>query len=1022
MSFSRHKKSVHFAAEIKKYYPRIKGVFMKYIRVLASALAVMSAANLSAEEAVFYVVEEGKPLSDVAVIVDGNKKLVQKNGFTEFDVDVGEHEVQLTQLGEIIGDFSFEIMPAQTAEIKVEMIGGEAMPSINVFSENNPDLVAKGKITGVLSSAETGGVVDGARIAIEGTEYAVMSDNDGYFEIDLPRGTYNLTISHPNYGKKNSNNIRVFANAALELNFDMSMSGTGVIEELVATGSYLPATDIAQKRDASSILDSIDSEQFSKMGDSDAASALKRVSGVSLIGGQYAVVRGLNGRYISASLNGGVIPSTNPLTRDVALDLFPAGVLQGIEINKGFTPNLPGDSTGGAINMVTKGIPESRIAKLYIGSGFRAGVTGKDVISYEGGDFDYLGVDDGTREMPGLLNAFTQYGQADFDVCNDASGCVSRPFAASLANSLENNYNVETKKAAPDFDIGLSYGDLVEKDFGRIGYYGDVSYKSEWEGRQDAEIHDDEGGNYSYERSRRNIDFNFYGVLGYQDSEGNLELLSKTIILRKTDDTTKQLQGVDEEGTQIEDITLQWVERSYIGQTFSGEHLFDNQTHEVDWRFTSGMSMLYEPDRRTYQYRNNKIFPSTLERRFTDQTEDSTDFAVDYIFNWQMNDAVTGKLMLGIEDVEKQRDVKLARFGISQAALVSTEGMDLESLLTPENFLNGDFTLRVNTAATDSYKAEDNMFSYYLNNEVDINNEWIVTVGARFEDAEQSLFYVNSPNSNDSYKTDEILPAFGLTWKVTDQWQLRASYSETVSRPGLTERSLSSQYDPETDEQVFGNNKLILSNINNFDFRAEYYFDDIDSVSLGMFVKEIDNPIEKTVPDASGSAADGYTFVNQDKATVSGLEFDIRKTVHAHGDFTGYISSNVSLIDSEVKLAGRSIPLEGGITSRELQGQSDVLVNFQYGLEHLPTLQTITFLLNYFDDRIHKVGRAGRNEIEEGRPTIDVVYKYEMTPELTFGAKIQNLFDQKVKYSINDNISEVYSEGTYFKVNMDYNF
>lgn len=995
---------------------------MKMIRVLAGAIAALSAANLYAGEAVFFVTEEGKAVSDIAVVVDGSKKLVQQNGFVAFDVGGGEHLVSLTQMGEIIGEFSFTVKAEENAEVKVEIVGGETMPTVSTWAPGTDANAGMGVITGVLTSMDTGGAVQGARISVEGTEFAAMSDDKGYFELELPRGTYDLSIAHPSYGKKSSKGVRVFSGSSVQLDFDMSMSGSGVIEELVATGSYMPATDVAQKRDASSILESIDSEQFSKMGDSDAASALKRVSGVSLIGGQYAVVRGLAGRYISSSLNGGVIPSTNPLTRDVSLDLFPAGMLQGIEINKGFTPNLPGDSTGGAINMVTKGMPEERTAKLSAGLGVRSGVTGKDVISYDGGNTDWMGFDDGTREMPDVVNAFTQFGQTSYSVCNDPNECITTDFAASLASSFENIYSVKSKKAAPDFDIGLSYGNTREISRGTFGYYGDVSYKSKWGERQAAKI-DDDSGFFKYDRSRRNIDTNAYGVLGLTDTEGNHELLSKTMFLRKTDDTTRRAVGIDSEGTPIDDITLQWVERSYIGQTFSGEHFFADQVHQLDWRFTSGLSMLYEPDRRTYQYRTNQIFPQTLERRFTDQKEDSTDLGVDYTFNMHLSDTVSSKLMAGFQVADKNRDTRLARFGIVQSPTVNTVGLDLESLLVPDNFFNGNFTMLVRTAATDSYDATDDMRAWYFNTETDINAEWVVTAGARFEDATQELIYVNSMASNDTYETDEVLPAVGLTWKTTDQLQLRFSYSQTVSRPGLTERSSSSLYDPETDEQVFGNSALVLSNIDNWDFRAEFYFDDIDNVSVGAFTKQIDNPIERTVPDASGSAAaNSYTFVNQDEATVSGIEFDIRKTLLDDGVFNGYVSSNLSLIDSEVTLAGRSIALEGSGDTRELQGQSDVLVNVQFGIDHLATLQSVNVMLNYFSDRISKVGRAGRNEIEEGRPTVDVVYRYEMYPELTLGAKIQNLFDQKVKYTIFDEVSESWHDGTYVNVNMAYSF
>lgn len=996
---------------------------MKYLRTLIGTASIVGAIGVNAGEAVFYINEEGQPAGNIAVAVNGEKKLVQKSGFVSFDVGSGEYQVELSQFGEWLGEFSFSTEnSAQNAEIRVDILGGEALPEINIYTPGSEQAAAIGKISGMLQSAETGGVVSGARISAEGMEEAgVMTDDNGYFELELPRGQYNIIIAHPNYGKRTMDNVRVFSNLAINMNVSMNLSGDGVIEELVATGTYMPNTAVAQKRDASSILESIGAEQFSKFGDSDAAAALKRVSGVSVIGGQYAVIRGLTGRYNASTMNGGLLPSTNPLKRDVPLDLFPSGVLQGIEIKKGYTPDLFGDSTGGTINMVTKGMPDANGGKVSVGLGGVTGVTFRDVISYDGGDTDFLGIDDGTREMPSSIDSATDYGQNGYNVCDIPELCLSNNEVAVLASDLENIYNTKTTKATPDVSLGLSYGGLLESSSGNFGYYGDVSYSNKWRARQDASITDG-SGNYDYERSKQSIDLSAYMVLGYQDAIGNHEILSRTLLLRKTDDTTRKAVGEDRDSTAITDITLQWVEQQYLGQTFSGEHFFDDRQHEIDWRLTTALSTRYEPDRRSYQYRNGQIFPATLERRFTDQSETSVDVSVDYTWHWQINSFLAGRLKTGLFLASKERETEMGRLGFVQGAGVNTAGQDLENLLVPANFYNGNFVMQVKTDPTDSYEASDDMTAFYLNSETDFGTAWTLLLGARFEDASQELRYPNAVVSNNTYNTSEILPALGLTWRVNEQWQLRAGISQTVARPGLTERSLTSQYDPETDEQVFGNANLVFSSITNIDFRAEYYFSDEDSISVALFTKLIEDPIERTVPDASGSASDGYTFQNQDSATVSGIEFDARYTVLNTDNFSGFLAGNLALIDSEVELSGRSIALEGGIKTRKLQGQSDVLANVQFGLDHLPSAQTVTFLVNYFDDRIYKVLRGKNNEVEDGRVTVDVVYKYPINEQLSFGGKVQNLFNQKVSYSIDGHQSETYKDGTTIKLGMDYSF
>src|SRR5690606_16547859 len=135
----------------------------------------------------------------------------------------------------------------------------------------------------------------------------------------------------------------------------------------------------ARQRDSSAVLNAIGAEQLARFGDSSAASALKRVAGVSVVGGQFAVVRGLQGRYISSTLNGSLMPSTDPMRRDVPLDLFPASVLGGINIQKSYAPDLPGDTTGGAIMMETKGLPDGEVRKLGVSGAINTRTTFNNV-------------------------------------------------------------------------------------------------------------------------------------------------------------------------------------------------------------------------------------------------------------------------------------------------------------------------------------------------------------------------------------------------------------------------------------------------------------------------------------------------------------------------------------------------------------------------------------------------------------------------------------------------------------------
>jgi len=974
-------------------------------QILASAISIISMSAL-AGEAVFYVTEEGEAVNNISVMVDGQKKLVGKNGFVTFDLKGGNHKVELSQFGEFAGEFDFDAAANQNAEVQVEMIAGEAVQEVSVYTSGQEQSVALGKVSGYLESEETGGGVKGALISVAGTELSVTTNSEGFYELEIPRGEYTLNVAHPSYGNRQVKKLRVISNVATNINLSMSMSGDSMIEEVVAVGSYIPSTATAQQRDSSAVLSAIGSEQMSRFGDSNAASALKRVAGVSLVGGQYAVIRGLKGRYISSTLNGLGMPSTDPMRRDVPLDLFPASVLGSIEIQKSYTPDLPGDTTGGSIRMKTKGLPDDETSKVSVSLGLNSQVTGKDVISYQGSNTDFIGIDDGLREVPSGVDSATNGGKS-----TSGLGNATRE---GLLNSFENSYNTKDVTAMPNASISYSFGGFTEDE--EYSYYGALEYKSKWSSRESAVINDT-SGNFDYERSKYNVDLTGYFVTGFETENGE-EVLSKTIFLRKTDDTTRQTVGINSEDIKVDQTTLQWVERQFFSQQFSGMIYLDD-SHTLDWRVGLSNTSRYEPDRRTYQFRNDQFAPYTLERRFSDLSELSFDAGVDHTVEMTTNSGDLLKVKTGLLISKKDREVELSRYGLAGTEGSADLTTDLETILAEGN---SDYRLAVNTADTDNYEATESMLAVYQSYEYELGDSWVLLAGARLESASQELTYAQQSSSNSSLDTNEVLPVISATWKPSDEWQFRVGSSTTVARPGLTELSKSSSYDPETDDQMFGNPNLELSNITNFDFRAEYYFTDSESISLALFNKSIDKPIERTIVDGSGSAAEGYTFKNSQAADLLGVELDFRMDVVDTDDFSGFLSGNFAWVDSEVTLDDESANLEGNNT-RELQGQSKTLANIQFGMDHLVTGQTFTVLANYFGDRIDKVSRGAlAHEYEKGRMSLDFVYKWDVSEDLTVKGKASNLTNEPVEYTQGDRVIESYETGVDVTVGIDYIF
>lgn len=225
-------------------------------------------------------------------------------------------------------------------------------------------------------------------------------------------------------------------------------------------------------------------EQISRTGDSDAASALRRVTGLSLVNDKFIYVRGLGERYSSVRLNGAVVPSPD-LTRNVIpLDIFPSSIIESLAVQKAYSPNMPAAFGGGDVNIRTKSIPSDTLFKVEIGASYKD--TNDEGYTYNGGSDDWLGQDDGTRALPNsvktALNTYIN-GLSDIsyrnirDVESKRTGADIGQAAAidlnkSLAKALPRDFGLEKESLNPDAGIKAVYGDRFDNLFGLDGSFG----------------------------------------------------------------------------------------------------------------------------------------------------------------------------------------------------------------------------------------------------------------------------------------------------------------------------------------------------------------------------------------------------------------------------------------------------------------------------------------------------------------------------------------------------------------------
>lgn len=973
---------------------------------------------------------ESRPFEGLDVELDG--RLIGQtrgNGEAKSPLQQGEHVFRIRKGDAVLAERKFSVKPDESAEAVVTFTSFDQAPeiSLEIYGVDAVGLGTPGTVSAVVRDPQ-GAPLPGAVLRLEPSGLQAISDEAGSVSLQAPRGLYTLKVEHQNYAPAQISDFRIVANVGVVANVSLQPKSveaaggkTDGIEEIVVLGSFKPRTSsIAIEKSSMAITDAVSIEDLLRSGDSDVSVALKRIVGVSVSGDRYAVVRGLDGRYIASTLNGTLMPSTDPFRRDVQLDLFPSGMLGGIEIQKSFAADLPGDTTGGVIKMKTRDLPTEAVNQISVSASYLTGVTGKDIFSYAGGQTDWLGIDDGTRALPGALDAATN-GGLDFSICqvSGQQGCVSQARAAALAARLPNIYNPQSKGALPAFDISYALGDTRAIELGTVGAYGSVAYGSSTQSRQNAFI-DDLFQKSRYTLDQINTDLNAYLVAGLKADAG-WEFLSKTIILRKTEDTTTINEGLDvAEGLDFSRVILEWVERQLLAQQFEGKlKLFGD--HELSAHLGVSQSSRQSPDRRSYKYLGDFLALSTVERSYSDLSENGLDASLDYKIPYLFSDEVYGDLKAGFLGSARRRDLELVRIGFRQGSNPVALNDDPESLLTAENFAQDAFRLEARSADTDTYKADQDAVAAYLATETHLGERYSLAAGVRYDSYKINLDFPNSPFiAPVELKSNKLLPAVSAIFRPVPDVQLRAAYSATVSRPNITELAPSRFYD-ENDFEYIGCPRCTASTIDNFDIRAEYYLDDKNSVSAALFYKDIKDPLEVSVADASGSSTNSLTFRNNEGAKLYGLELDSNVSISRWDNYGLSGGANVSLIRSEIELndVGRRLEVD---PKRDLQGQSPMLANAQLSLEHFPSSQQLTVLANYFDDRIDRIARNQPSILESGRISLNLNYEKRLQDRSKVRLGLKNLLDAKTQYTQGGKVIESYRRGVEFSMGYSYNF
>jgi hypothetical protein len=1027
---------------------------MKCLPLALAALALATRAAFAADpaELSIYLFDQQTPLADAEVRIDGAARgRTSTDGALALTLEAGKHLLSVLRDGRQVLQLELDLAPEENAEL-IATLYPDSAPSVFVESSHQDAAAASaqatqaaagppGTLAGQVLNSEDGQPITNARIFVAGTPLDIVTDVNGRFSASVTPGSYSISVIAPEFGSRTIEGVAIVSEQATERTIELTPSGVELPEFVVlepfVEGSL--AAFVEEKRTSAAVADILGAEQISRAGDSDAAGALKRVTGLTLVDGKFVYVRGLGERYSSVLLNGAQIPSPDPTRRVVPLDLFPADILEGVVVQKTYSAEMPGEFGGGTIQLRTRGFPASALFKISGTLGYVDGTSFSEGYGYEGGGGDWTGRDDGSRALPVALDQLrreNRFLRARSPA--NPNGFTPEQFEA-VGEEFVQPYDVDTQGIDPDHGVAISGGNSWQwAEQWRAGFLASTRYARGFDTFDETRRYFvatssglEQRDETRVQGTSTEVDLSGFLAAGIEYGEGQ-KLRGTSMIVRQTEDQARFSSGI-QDNQPNESYQLEWTENELVAHQLLGEHaltFWPIEGAQAHWLYTNARANRYSPFNRQYRYdlREGGVrqLNDRFEFSFADLVDLSESFDLGITLPWRWNERITGSLSANAGELDRDRDSYIRRYlfsipgGFPQSTL---QLPSIEQVLTPGNIGPGRLTLQEITTATDTYFATQNLEYRALGFDVSLYDKVRVTLGLREEDNAQrvttfSVVRPNDPPQIGAIEQVDRLPAASVTWWIDGDQQLRFGYSETLSRPDFRELSSAPYLDPLLDFITFGNPDLKQADITNYDVRWEYYFSPSESVSMALFRKEFANPIEKQLLPGAGSLL--LTLANARGAINQGVELDGYKQLGFLNRWFDdlrwarllrlgavdwehwFVSANYSWIDSSIELD----PAQSGFNTnleRPLEGQSPYVVNLQIGYQHPEGRREATLLYNVSGERIVQVGVDGQPDTyEQPFGQLDFNYKQRLGDDWSFRVRLRNLMDPAVEFKQGD--------------------
>ena len=822
------------------------------------------------------------------------------------------------------------------------------------------------------------------------------------------------------------------------------------VDEIVVLGRYIPEPN----RESSEVAAFLTAEDLQRTGDSNAAEALTRVTGLSIVEGRFIYVRGLGERYSSAMLNGSPLPSPEPLQRVVPLDLFPSNILAGVTVQKTYSVSYPGEFGGGVIDLRTVGTPNEPFFTLKFSAGANTETTGQESLFYYGSRTDFTGFDDGTRDVPTQLGGAFASGNRIVAGPN-FSDTTLRQIGQSLVNAPLRL--LQRDDTPGNFGFEATAGTSTETGIGTLGGLFVVGYDNSWktrqgvqqEGRLDAGVLEPYA-DYQFESNQNDINLNGLAALSLEDETNEIKWTN--LYVRSTTKEARIRAGFNDlAGNVVRDDYSEWFVRQLYSSQLAGEHEFGAEGEwEFSWRAAYAHTSRDAPYETRFGYgqRPDGTFVHNIQSNrisFSELSDDLVSGGADVKYTLPLSDLRELVFSAGVATFDNDRtsEQRSLRF-------TAPGGLTSEQVESRVDYLFSDFNigpvlqLEEVTGSNGAAAFDGNLQvdAAYVQVDGEVMPLVNLTLGVRYEDGVQTvtprdLFGGSTGFVPTKIEEQYVLPAGTVTWNFAEDMQLRAGASKTIGRPQFRELAPQQYTDTESDRTFIGNPYLVDTEITNYDIRYEWYFARDQYFTAGLFYKELEKPIESSVVDQGASIS--QTFLNAPSATVQGFEVEAKKFFEFPENGMSFIASKRWLVQANYTFSDSEVTVEAGDTvisqnslgvaqpasfyivdGSRLQGQSEHVANLQFGWEDDVDQSQATIIVNYVSERSSARGRPGEPDlIQDPGDFVDFVYRQDFTAmgrDLGFSLELRNLlgteFDEFQELNGNKILINNYELGT----------